>query len=91
MVKLLKSRSGFDNSIYNIGTGKKYSGRSLIKVISKIIGRKIITHQDKSLIREIDRKILVANIKKFSKVYSWKPRYNIFQGLRELIKLSYIK
>jgi len=91
LVKLLKSRREFDNSIYNIGTGKKYSGRSLIKIISKIIGRKIITYRDRSLIREVDRKILVANIKKFSEVYSWKPEYNIFQGLKELIKLSHIK
>ncbi|MGB9743284.1 MAG: NAD-dependent epimerase/dehydratase family protein [Minisyncoccales bacterium] len=92
LVKILKSRRGFDNSIYNIGTGKKYSGHSLIKMISKITGRKILTYRDKNLIRAVDRKILVANIKKFSKAYSWKPKYNLFQGLKELLtKLSYIK
>jgi len=91
LVKILKSHRKFNNSIYNIGTGEKYSGHSLIKIISKITGRKIITYQDRNLIRGVDRKILVANIKRFSKIYSWKPKYDIFQGFKELIKLSYIK
>jgi len=91
VVKLLKSRRGFNNSIYNIGTGKKHSGRSLIKMIGKITGRKIITYRDRNSIREVDRKILVANIKKFSSVYSWKPKYDISQGLKELVKLNYMK
>lgn len=91
LIKLLKSPRGFDNSIYNIGTSKKCSGYSLIKIINKITGRKIITYQDRNLIREVDRKTLVANIDRFSKKYSWEPKYSIFQGLKELIKLNRIK
>lgn len=91
MIKILKSRRGFDNSIYNIGSGKKYSGHFLIKIISRIIGRKMLIHRDPNLVRKIDRKILVADITKFSKSYFWKPKYNLFQGLKELIYLSFIQ
>ncbi len=91
LVEILISRRGFDNSIYNIGTGKKYSGHSLIKIISKIIGKKIIVCQEPTLLRKTDKKILVADITKFSKIYSWKPKYNIYNGLKELIGLTFTK
>lgn len=91
LIKILKSRKGFNNSIYNIGTGKKYSGHSLIKIINQITGKRIFAYRDKNLMREIDRKVLVSDITKFSKIYPWKPKYNIYRGLKELIDLNLIK
>ncbi|KKS90141.1 MAG: hypothetical protein UV65_C0020G0003 [Parcubacteria group bacterium GW2011_GWF2_43_11] len=91
LMKILKSRRGFDNSIYNIGTGEKYSGYSLIKIISQIIKKRVFTYKDKNLIRKIDRKVLVSNATKFSEIYSWKPKYNIYNGLKELLGLTFTK
>ncbi|MEK9135147.1 MAG: GDP-mannose 4,6-dehydratase [Patescibacteria group bacterium] len=91
LMKTIKSQRGFDNSTYNVGTGKKYSGHSLVKIVSKIIKKKLSVHKDKNLIRKIDRKSLVSDATKFSKVYSWKPKYNLYNGLKELIELISIK
>lgn len=88
IIKVLKSSKGFDNSIYNIGAGKNYSGKSLIKIISKITNREILVYKNQNLVRKVDRKALIADIAKFSKVYSWKPKYDVFQGIKELIKLE---
>lgn len=91
LIKILRSSKRFNNSVYNIGAGKKYSGYSLIKIISKITKKKILTYKDQYLIRKIDRKVLLSDTTKFSRTYFWSPKYNIYQGLKELINLSSIK
>lgn len=88
IIKILKSNSGFNNFIYNIGTGKKYSGSSLIKIIERLRNKKILVNQDKKLMRKTDRRILVADISKFSREYLWEPKYGIIRGLKQLIKIA---
>jgi len=76
---------GSDNSVYNIGTGKKYSGKEIIEIIKKISKKDLKIKRIKKLTRKKDRNILVADINKFSKKFSWKPKYSIHKGLKNML------
>lgn len=85
-LKVLRSEKKLANFIYNIGTGKGINGFKTIKLIAQFLEKSPTIIKDSSLLREVDRKKSVANIKKFSKAYSWLPKYNIESGLKRLCK-----
>ncbi len=84
IIKIILKRS--DNTIYNIGTGKKYSGKEIIEIIKNLSKKDLEIEKTKRLIRKKDRNILIADINKFSKKFHWKPKYSIYKGLKEMLE-----
>lgn len=62
------------SNIFNCGYGLGTSVKEVIKVLNKLLGFKIKTKIGKR--RPGDAKKVVANISKFYKYFSWKPKYN---------------
>ncbi len=77
-----------NNEIYNVGTGKGTTGNKIIKLIENIKGINVQIESDVDLVRGVDRKKLVANIQKLSNHYEWIPKYNIYDGLKKLVKID---
>ncbi len=85
LFKIIK-RGKMNKKTYNVGTGKATTGKEIIKIIEKIKKIKIIINNNSNLVREIDQKSLVADIKKISNDYNWNPKYFINNGIKKLIK-----
>jgi UDP-glucose 4-epimerase len=62
------------SNIFNCGYGSGTSVKEVVKVLNKLLGFKIKTKIGKR--RPGDAKKVVANIYKFYKYFSWKPKYN---------------
>ena len=71
--------------IYNVGSGSPISVRKIIKIINNYI-KKGSPVFGKIKMRSDETKILYPCISKISKVYKWKPKTNIFSGLKKTIK-----
>ena len=65
-----KGKSG----IYNCGYGKGYSVKEVISAINKITSKKLKVEIGPR--RDGDSKCVVANISKFKREFSWKPKFN---------------
>lgn len=70
---LLKKNS--KNKIYNLGSGKGYSVKEIIKTVEKVTGKKVKTKIEKE--REGDPPILIADYEKIKKELGWKPEFNL--------------
>lgn len=79
------TKSTFNNTVYNIGTGKQSSGRQIIQIFEKFLSKKIVVKQESYLIRQNDRLKLVACIERFSRDYCWYPQNTLYDGLQKLI------
>lgn len=86
VVKIINDKLGFENNIYNIGTGVKTSGINIVEILRKLTSKKIIVKLDSKLIRRSDRKVLFADNKKISNKYNWFPKFNLKLGLKKTIK-----
>jgi UDP-glucose 4-epimerase len=84
IMKVIKG-SGVRSGTFNVGTGNSVSGWNVLKLIGEIKGFEISIQESARLKRKSDRKVLLADIKKISKVYAWKPKYSIRAGLSKLI------
>jgi UDP-glucose 4-epimerase len=85
IIKILSARKKIPNDIFNIGTGKKYKGIDVIKLISSIRNKQIQLIESQSLLRKSDRPVLCADIKKVSKALSWEPKYDLKGGLKRML------
>lgn len=74
-----KGKSG----IYNCGYGRGYSVKEVISTINKITSKKLKVEIGPR--RKGDSKCVVANISKFTKDFSWKPKFN---DLEYILKTS---
>lgn len=82
----------------NIGMGNEISMQSLVELIGKTMGTDIVIRADSSRVRpaksEVER--LFCDNKKITRNTTWRPQYNLENGLRETIdwlaqKLSHYK
>ena len=71
------------SEIFNCGYGKGFSILDVVKSINKILKKKIQIKFGKPRKNDIERS--VANINKFNKYISWKPKYN---NLSSILKTS---
>lgn len=78
---LRKNKSG----TYNLGTGKSYSVKEIVEIISQILGEEIKIIQDNSRFRKIERENLVADITKIKNEINWNPEIDIKDGLKKLV------
>nr|MBI5456058.1 NAD(P)-dependent oxidoreductase [Candidatus Levybacteria bacterium] len=70
--------------IINIGTGKQYSNKEIVKKIEKILKLKLKLGTFPK--RAWDTDNWVANNQKARKVLKWNPKYSIDQGLKKTIE-----
>jgi UDP-glucose 4-epimerase len=77
-----------NHEIYNLGTGKEHSIRDLMQYFRDLFKnkRKIKIKIEKTRFRKIDRLYLRANINKIKQELHWRPRINIKEGLKILLK-----
>lgn len=83
---VLRSKSGFNNQIYNVGTGRNISGKYIIKTISKLYKKKIEIRIDDKLLRKKDCPQLIAGVDKIFHDFKFKPKYNFNSGIKQLCK-----
>lgn len=72
--------------IFNVGTGKEYSVKELVSLLSKIIGEKIEVLSVKELQRKVDRPSQKADPSKLKKMMNWKPRKTLEDALKDIWK-----
>ena len=84
ILKIINKKKIF-KGIYNVGYGKPYKVKNIINLIQKKIkkGKPIF---GKIKMRKDEVKILYPNIDKVKKIFKWKPKTNIFQGIEKTIK-----
>ena len=76
-------RKDVQGEAFNFGTGKPVSVLELYSKIIKLVGKNIKPEILGKARNEIDRQYL--SIEKVKKVFGWKPRYSLEQGLKETI------
>ena len=65
---------GGESNLFNCGYGKGFSIKEVIKEINKVINKNIKTSIGPR--RPGDSEMIVSNVDKFMKYFSWKPKYN---------------
>lgn len=78
------NQNGYD--VFNMGTGKEYSVKDIIKMCENILGRQIKIKQSPHLVRKVDRMHLCANIDKIRRATGWQPKVGINEALQELLE-----
>ena len=80
-------RSNLGSETINIGTGKSYSIKDMIDVVSKILDRELIVVEEKERIRPEKSEVLelVCDNSKARELLDWSPDYTLEEGLREVI------
>jgi nucleoside-diphosphate-sugar epimerase len=70
--------------IINIGTGKQYSNKEVVKIIEDILNKKLKLGVYPK--RNWDTNNWVSNNSKAKRVLKWKPEFSIRDGLRETVR-----
>ena len=83
IIKSIYLKNNFE--IFNIGSGKNYSIRSIIHVIQKIYHTKISV-KNRNIVRRKEILQTKLDIKKAKKILKWKPIWSLEEGLRYTIK-----
>lgn len=80
--KILKSNKKINGNIYNIGSGKKYKVKNVVKLIIKLIngGNPIFGKINNSI--NVD---LIPDLKKIKYTFNWKSKTNLKEGLNKTI------
>ena len=81
----IASRSNKSGDIFNIGTGKQKTIREIYLNLNKLLSRNISPKWNSMKRRLWDQKIWKADMNKVTKQLSWKPKYNLKQGLSKTV------
>jgi UDP-glucose 4-epimerase len=81
----LAKAEGIDNGLYNVGTGKEWSIRELVKTCEEIVDRPLKIRSVESRRRPTDRWHLLADISRIKEEIGWQPQYDLRKGLEETI------
>lgn len=73
------------NDIYNIGTGKEYSVKTIVELISEILDKEVEIIQDEKRMRKVEREHLLPDITKISNITNWKPQIDFKSGLTTIL------
>ena len=73
-------------NIYNVGYGKRYSLNQVAAVLARLFGMKIEIEFSK--VTRPDVSDMVADIRKVSKEFNWKPTIDIKKGLQLIVQGS---
>lgn len=67
----------------NIGSGKTYKIKDIVKTIASIVNKKITISKDKNRLRPFDVQVLICNNKKAKKLLDWQPKTSFRDGLKQ--------
>jgi UDP-glucose 4-epimerase len=84
IIALQALNKGYKSGQYNVGTGKGYSNRQIIKMVEKVTGKKVKVKVGPK--RPGDVPQLVADNQKFCQEFSWQPQYS---DLETIIKTAW--
>lgn len=84
LINQILKKNKFKTDAYNVGTSKTYHQLEILHSINKILGTAIKGENKAYFKDKIDT--FRANILKTKKTFNWKPRYNLNQGLKSIIK-----
>jgi UDP-glucose 4-epimerase len=68
-------------AVYNIGTGKSYSVRDVLKVVEEVVGKRVRT--SKAPRRPGDPAVLCASPRRLMDELGWQPRFSDLRGIVE--------
>lgn len=80
--------TGSYGEVYNVGSGKSYSIREVLKILLREAGTKITVKQDRERMRQSDIPRQISNIDKIRRETSWAPRVPLEQSLRDMLDYS---
>lgn len=85
---LVTLASEFDDGYctYNVGTGTEHSVREVVDAVADAFGEDITIEQDEERVRESDRPHLKADISRITSEFDWEPKYELREGLRQVIQ-----
>lgn len=84
LIKIINKKK-INSKIYNVGFGKIYTVRKVLKLIKKIIKKGRINFGAIKM-RKDEIKYLYPNILKVQKEFNWTPKTNLILGLKKTIK-----
>ena len=74
-----KNQKGFQ--IFNVGSGKSFSIKTVCNEIEKIMGKKVVIKVDKNKVGKNDVLEMRSNYNKIKKIHCWKPQISLNEGL----------
>lgn len=77
------------SKIYNVGSGKAYSLGDLLEFVISLSNQQIRIEIDKNRFRPIDTPMVCCDCSLIERELGWKPRYTVFDALKELYE-SYL-
>jgi len=86
IVRILESNKQWHNEVFDIGYGESTSVNQLIAILTSIINpsfNKIVYEEEK----KYDVRTTLADPSKLQEWFNYSPKYNIKQGLEEMLKL----
>lgn len=79
--------SGNCQVIYNIGSGKTYSLKTMLDYIINLSSQKISVEIDQSRFRLTDQPIICCDYSLIKNQLGWEPRYTVFDALKEMFEV----
>lgn len=76
--------------IYNVGSGKTYSLKTMLEYVISLSTQKISIEVDTSRFRPTDQPIICCDYNLIKNQLGWKPQYTVFDALQEMFN-AYIK
>ena len=81
----LAIEKGVPGEVYNLGYGKSYEIKEILKMLMKFSKARIKTEEDESLMRPSDNPNLVCDYSKFKKLTGWEPKIPIEKTLEDTL------
>jgi len=77
-------QEGKPGEAYNICSGKAYSVREIIDMLSEMSGVRVKYTREGNLVRKVDIPVLTGDYTKINRDTGWKPRYSFKETLQNL-------
>jgi UDP-glucose 4-epimerase len=82
----LLTRRGPQFDVFNVGTGRAYSGKEVLDAFSAAIGEPIEVALDERRLRPVDRPELIADSRKLQGAIGWRPAVDLRNGIAQLMR-----
>ncbi len=76
------------NIIYNVGSGKAYSLKTMLDFIISLSVQKITVEIDQSRFRPTDQPVICCDHNLITSQLGWEPQLTVFDALREMYKIE---
>jgi GDP-4-dehydro-6-deoxy-D-mannose reductase len=78
-------KNGRTGELYNVCSGRGYSLKDAIELISQIYNVKVIIEIDQKKIRPNDNRVIIGSYEKIKDHTSWEPKYNLENSINNMI------